>query len=230
MKSTGQDPQVANRRVEDGSRGGGCSKGLDHKERSLLRTSVADGGVDSPCVGEGRGSGARVAGAEILDSRSVTAGYDLDAPSPIETPSSCPSLTYACVEESLGKETRAIGVGAGGNAQDARSPDGGSPDGGSPDARFVETNSKGARGGRLVSHQEAGPSPRCAWGWVEKQLERKMEVYHECIGVPEVLFVDWSVKLPRSTVRHIVGRGGHTLQRIEDFCGVFVALRDIDEK
>ena len=130
-------------------------------------------------VGAGRGVGPRGTQAEFP--RSADGEFLQDD----VTPSLSPSLTYACVEESLGKEAGAIGVGARGNAEDA-----GSPDGGSPDAGFVETTSKGARGGRLASHQQAGPSPRCAWGWVEEQLERKMEVYHKCIGVPEVLFVD----------------------------------------
>ena len=225
LKSTGQDSQAAHHRGEGGSHGNGCSKGLGDKKMSPLRAAVAGGGVDGLCVGERRGAGARVARADILDSRSTDVDYDLDAPSPVEAPSLHPSFTYACVEEGLGKGAKAAEVGARVSVEDA-----GSPDGKSADAGFVEASNKGASGGRLASHQQAGPSPLCTWSWVEAQLNRKMEVYYECIGLTNILFLDWSVKLPRSTVCHIVGKRGHTLQRIEDFCGVFVALRDIDEE
>ena len=47
---------------------------------------------------------------------------------------------------------------------------------------------------------------------------------------PEALTVAWSVEVSRPAVRHIVGRRGKTLQRIEDLCGVFVALQDMGEE
>ena len=42
--------------------------------------------------------------------------------------------------------------------------------------------------------------------------------------------VAWSVEISRSTVCHVVGRRGKTFQRIEDLCGVFVALQDLGEE
>ena len=129
------------------------------------------------------------------------------------------------MEECWGKEAKAIGVGAGGGVEDS-----GSSDSTSADAGFEKASNKGTRGGRLASHQQAGPSPRCAWGWLEKHLEETKALILEGITDPEALIVAWSVELPRCVVRHVVGRQGKTLQRIEDLCGVFVALQDVGEE
>ena len=219
LKSTGQDPQAAHHRGEDGSRRNGCCEGLGNKERSLLRTSVAGCGVENACVGEGRGIGARATRAEFPDAGST------DAPNPVQTPHLCSSPTLACVGEGLGEEARVARVGVGGGTEDA-----GSADSGSADVEFTDATSKGARGGRLASHQQAGPSPRCTWGWWEKMLEETQALILEGVEDPEALTVSWSVELSRSAVRHVVGRRGRTLQRIEDHCGVFVALQDRGEE
>ena len=224
LKSTDQDPQAAHHRGEDGSLRNGCCEGLGNKERSLLRTRVVGGGMESACVGEGRGFGARAAGAEFPDAGSA------DAPNLVETPHSCSSPTPTCVGEGLGKEARVARVGARASTEDARSADTRSADARSADVEFADATSRGARGGRLASHQHAGPSPRCTWGWWEKMLEETQALILEGVEDPEALNVSWSVELSRSAVRHVVGRRGRTLQRIEDHCGVFVALQDRGEE
>lgn len=174
--------------------------------------------VEAARGGGGAGGGA---GERSADARLADAEFQLDTPNSV-TPPSSPSPTYTCVEEGVGEEARMVRAGARAGER--------SGDVGSTDAGFADATSKGTRGGRLASHKQAGPSPRCAWGWVEQQLERKKALYLGCIGQTEALFVTWRVTLQRSTVCHVVGRGGRTLQRIEDFCGAFLALRDIGEE
>ena len=36
-----------------------------------------------------------------------------------------------------------------------------------------------------------------------------------------------SLKFSKTTVPHVIGRGGRMLRRIEDFCGVFLSLSDV---
>ena len=106
LKSTGQDPQAAHHRGEDGSNNGGGCEELGGEENSPLRATMAGGGVDGPCVGEGRGIGARAGRGAILDSRSTDVDYDLSAPSPVEAPSSCPSLIHPDYIDRLREELR----------------------------------------------------------------------------------------------------------------------------
>ena len=144
LNSTGQDLQAANRRGGARSSDGGRSEELGNTERSPLRASRVGGGVGSPCVGEGRGVGARVTGVEFPDSRSADARIELGAPSSVVVPLSSPSPTCACVEEGVGKEARADGeeARAGERFADARSADAGSAD----------AATRGAGDGRLASH------------------------------------------------------------------------------
>ena len=193
-------------------------------EASPLASSYVVGpalGGSGSGVGEGRGVGVKVARAKSPNSRSADGEFLLED----VTPPSKPSITCACVGEELGKEARVVGVGAGASVEDA-----GSADAGSADVGSTVATSKGARARRLASHKQAGPSPRCAWGWLEKQLEKMKAIILEDTEDPEALTVAWSVEVSRPAVRHIVGRRGKTLQRIEDLCGVFVALQDMGEE
>ena len=61
-------------------------------------------------------------------------------------------------------------------------------------------------------------------------LEETKALILEGVEDPEALPVAWSVEVSSCAVRHVVGRRGRTLQRIEDHCGVFVALQDRGEE
>ena len=189
-------------------------------------SSVSGPALDSGGHGVGAGRGVGPRGTQAEFPRSADGEFLQDD----VNPSLSPSLTYACVEEGLSKKARATGVRIGASPEDIGSADVGFADFGSADAEFAEATNTGARGGRLASHQQASPSPRCTLGWVEEHLERKKALALGHMEESEVLFVTWSVKLRRSAVCHIVGRGGRTLQRIEDFCGVFLALQDVGEQ
>ena len=190
-------------------------------ERSPLRASRVVGGVGSPCVGEGRGVGAKATRVEFPDSRSADARIELDAPSSVVVPLSSPSPTYACVKEGMGNGARAAKEKVGAEERFG--------DVGSADAGFTDAATKGAGDGRLASHGQAGPSPKCTWGWLDKQLKELKALIIGCSDSPGALCVDWSIELHRFAVCHVVGRTGKTLQRIEDVCGVFLALHDVDK-
>ena len=61
-------------------------------------------------------------------------------------------------------------------------------------------------------------------------LEETKALILGCGDDPEAAIVDWSVEVRRSAVCHVVERRGRTFQRIEDLCGVFVALQDMGEE
>ena len=87
---------------------------------------------------------------------------------------------------------------------------------------------------RSKTHETASPSPRCGFGWVQESLEFRLTSWMETdaqdweIPVSDIGENDVSSKclsLPRSSLPHIIGRGGHVIRALEDFCGVFIAVR-----
>lgn len=94
----------------------------------------------------------------------------------------------------------------------------------------------GGNGARAASHLAASTSPRCSLQWVTALLEARLVkwtkedaqdckmTYNEVLNDPEPA---WRYKsVPQFRLRHIIGRGGRVLRRIESFCGVFLLVSD----
>ena len=88
---------------------------------------------------------------------------------------------------------------------------------------------------RTQSHAQASPSPRCGFGWVKEVLRAQLEAWNtedaeDCEITLERLDI-WGHKyftIAREALPHIVGRGGKMIQSVEDFCGVFFTVHDVD--
>ena len=85
---------------------------------------------------------------------------------------------------------------------------------------------------RVWSHATATTSPRCAFAWFASrlgQLEAPLVALEE-EGMSPINKNDMimhSMKFSKTTAPDVIGRGGHMLRRIEDFCGVFLSLCDV---
>ena len=103
-------------------------------------------------------------------------------------------------------------VGQSGRSADSRSADGQRQD----------------NGGRRGSHQTAGPSPRCALGWVKdrlRELELSIQASFDVAPKLDEIITDVT-SLSREQVGRFVGKKGRNLRKIESFCGAFIVLGD----
>ena len=75
---------------------------------------------------------------------------------------------------------------------------------------------------RIHSHRHASSSPRCTFGWLLH--------LHELLEGKGLRSSPQSLKVSRSSLRHIVGKGGRMLRRIEDYTGSFISVTDCDEQ
>ena len=74
---------------------------------------------------------------------------------------------------------------------------------------------------RTQSHGFASTSPRCAFAWIAKcGLLRSKPARRPCSPFLH------SIRIPRSEVKHVLGRGGRVLSRIEDLSGCLVSVVD----
>ena len=85
---------------------------------------------------------------------------------------------------------------------------------------------------RVWSHAAATTSPRCAFKWFAHHLGQLQAplVAAEEEGVSPLNENDMimhQMQFSKRTAPHVIGRGGRMLRRIEDFCGVFLSLRDV---
>ena len=84
---------------------------------------------------------------------------------------------------------------------------------------------------RTKSHAQASPSPRCGFGWVKEVLRGRLEAWN-AEDAQDCERIDiWAHKyftIAREALPHIVGKGGKMIQAIEDFCGVFFTVHDVD--
>ena len=92
---------------------------------------------------------------------------------------------------------------------------------------------------RSKTHGTASPSPRCGFGWVRAELRTRLQSWMEedardCKVPLNVLSENElsykCLEVRRESLPHLIGKGGHVLRTLEDFCGVFIAIRDLDEK
>ena len=74
---------------------------------------------------------------------------------------------------------------------------------------------------RTQSHGFASTSPRCAFAWIAKcGLLRSKPTQSSCSPFLH------SIRIPRSEVKHVLGKGGRVLSRIEDLSGCLVSVVD----
>ena len=74
---------------------------------------------------------------------------------------------------------------------------------------------------RTQSHGFASTSPRCVFAWIAKcGLLRSKPARSPCSPFLH------SIRIPRSEVKHVLGRGGRVLSRIEDLSGCLVSVVD----
>ena len=74
---------------------------------------------------------------------------------------------------------------------------------------------------RTQSHRFTSTSPRCAFAWIAKcGLLRSKPAQRPCSPFLH------SIRIPRSEVKHVLGRGGRVLSRIEDLSGCLISVVD----
>ena len=80
--------------------------------------------------------------------------------------------------------------------------------------------------GRSKTHYEASTSPRCGFSWIMDYARR---LNRDPSSTP---FADFSTTLqvPRPSLKHVIGKGGHTLARIEDLAQCMINVIDCGEQ
>ena len=74
---------------------------------------------------------------------------------------------------------------------------------------------------RTQSHRFTSTSPRCAFAWIAQcGLLRSKPARSSCSPFLH------AIRIPRSEVKHVLGRGGRILSRIEDLSGCLVSVVD----
>ena len=124
-----------------------------------------------------------------------------------------------------GAKDRAVGCAGGTNGRDPQMASGGRS------GSSWTNSSDWCDQARVRSHAEATTSPRCAFRWFGSHLGELQAplVAAEEGGSPlkENDMLMHQMQFSKRTAPHVIGRGGRILRRIEDFCGVFLSLRDV---
>ena len=108
----------------------------------------------------------------------------------------------------LPSSSQSAGVGA--------SADG--PNLGSADSPSVE---------RATSHCHASTSPRCAFSWV---LDYARRLHRDPSSSPYADLFFTTIQVPRPSLKHVIGKGGGTLAKIEDLAQCFISIHDCGEQ
>ena len=97
------------------------------------------------------------------------------------------------------------------------------------------TDRSGGLAGRRASHEAASPSPRCRFEWLELHLQKLISEMANDGAAPFSEFEHTTALIrstywvAKATVRHVIGRGGRMLQRLEDTFGAFISIRDCSD-
>ena len=78
---------------------------------------------------------------------------------------------------------------------------------------------------RATSHCHASTSPRCAFSWV---LDYARLLNRDPSSSPYIDFFT-TVQVPRHSLKHVIGKGGATLARIEDLAQCLITVHDCGE-
>ena len=99
-----------------------------------------------------------------------------------------------------------------------------SPIGLSTEGTAKQTETSGC--GRFMSHSHASTSPRCAFSWI---LDYARRLNRNPSSTP---YADFSTTLqvPRPSLKHVIGKGGRTLAKIEDLAQCMISVFDCGEQ
>lgn len=76
--------------------------------------------------------------------------------------------------------------------------------------------------GRSTSHYDASTSPMCAFSWIVDYAHR---LRRDPSSTPYAAF-SAPLPLPRSSLKHVIGKGGRTLAKIEDLAQCMISVLD----
>ena len=79
---------------------------------------------------------------------------------------------------------------------------------------------------RSTSHCHASTSPRCAFSWV---LDYARSLHRDPSSSPYADFFTL-IQVPRPSLKHVIGKGGATLARIENFAQCLISIQDCGEQ
>ena len=80
---------------------------------------------------------------------------------------------------------------------------------------------------RATSHRHASTSPRCAFTWV---LDYARHLHRDPSSSPYADHFFTTLQVPRPSLKHVIGKGGATLARIEDLAQSFISVHDCGER
>ena len=95
-------------------------------------------------------------------------------------------------------------------------------------AKGQPTRSQGDQNERAQSHTTASTSPRCGFLWLHKELDERLATWslEEGEDLDEHDYIDRLIFVPPMSLKHVIGRGGRTLHKLESFVGVFASVVD----
>ena len=121
-----------------------------------------------------------------------------------------PSPSTASSSSLVGAPRRSQSAGGGASAD--------GPNLGSADSPSVE---------RATSHCHASTSPRCAFSWVQDYARR---LNRDPSSSPYADFFFTTLQVPRLSLKHVIGKGGGTLARIEDLAQCLISVHDCGDQ
>ena len=97
-------------------------------------------------------------------------------------------------------------------------------------AKGPPTRSHGEDNDRAQSHTMASTSPRCGFLWLQKELDEQLAAWslEEGEDLADHTYIDRSISVSPGSLKHVIGRGGRTLHKLESFVGVFASVVDTE--
>ena len=97
-------------------------------------------------------------------------------------------------------------------------------------AKGQPTRSQGDENERAHSHTMASTSPRCGFLWLYKELDERLATYslEEGKDLADHDYIDRFISVSPMSLKHVIGRGGRTLHKLESFVGVFASVADTE--
>ena len=86
-------------------------------------------------------------------------------------------------------------------------------------AKGQPTRSQGEENERAQSHTTASTSPRCGFLWLQKELDERLATWslEEGEDLDEHDYIDRLISVSPMFLKHVIGRGGRTLHKLESF-------------
>ena len=91
------------------------------------------------------------------------------------------------------------------------------------------TSGQGEDSERVRSHTRASTSLRCGFHWLHKELEERLATWSSEEGedMDASAHTYKFITVGSSSLKHVIGRGGRMLHKLESFVGVFASVQDI---